>query len=89
MPIIGKYFCCRIKDAKSGWCTNQDIAADIISIIRQQALGSPLVSHETRIRAAVAKLQQFHKRLRLLLSYFVVGNSKIRFNYSRSFMELL
>lgn len=40
--------------------TNQDIAADIISIIRQQALGSPLVSHETRIRAAIAKLRQNH-----------------------------
>jgi len=33
---------------------NEDIAADIISFIRRQALGDPLVSHEDRIRNAMA-----------------------------------
>lgn len=39
---------------------NEDIAADIISFIRQQALGSPLVSHERRIKNAVAKIKLKH-----------------------------
>ena len=36
--------------------TNEDIAADIISFIRRQALGDPLVSHEERIRVAMQKV---------------------------------
>ena len=46
----------------SAWrdMTNQDIAADIIAFIRQQALGSPLVSHETRVKNAFAKLRLNH-----------------------------
>ncbi|UYO62192.1 type I restriction-modification system endonuclease [Acetobacterium wieringae] len=40
--------------------TNEDIAADIISLIRQQALGSALVSHEDRIKNAVARLKKQH-----------------------------
>ena len=36
--------------------TNEDIAADIISFIRRQALGDPLVSHEERIRIAMQKV---------------------------------
>lgn len=39
---------------------NEDIAADIISFIRQQALGSPLISHERRIKNAVAKIKLKH-----------------------------
>ncbi|MEC2158014.1 type I restriction-modification system endonuclease [Virgibacillus halodenitrificans] len=39
------------RDAK-----NEDIAADIISFIRQQALGDPLVSHEERVRNAMKKV---------------------------------
>ncbi|HET7616770.1 MAG TPA: type I restriction-modification system endonuclease, partial [Bacillales bacterium] len=35
---------------------NEDIAADIISFIRQQALGDPLVSHEERIQQAMKKI---------------------------------
>jgi len=35
---------------------NEDIAADIISFIRRQALGDPLVSHEARIRKAMARI---------------------------------
>ncbi len=36
--------------------TNEDIAADIISFIRRQALGDPLISHEERIRVAMQKI---------------------------------
>lgn len=35
---------------------NEDIAADIISFIRQQALGDPLISHEERIEGAMKKI---------------------------------
>jgi type I restriction enzyme, R subunit len=35
---------------------NEKIAADIISFIRRQALGDPLVSHEDRIRNAMARI---------------------------------
>ncbi len=35
---------------------NQDIAADIISFIRQAALGEALVDHETRIKRAMQKV---------------------------------
>ena len=40
--------------------TNQDIAADIISIIRRYAIGSPLISHEERIKQAVQRLKNAH-----------------------------
>lgn len=39
---------------------NQNIAADIISFIRREAIGSTLISHEQRIRNAVKKLKQKH-----------------------------
>lgn len=39
------------RDAK-----NEDIAADIISFIRQQALGDPLISHEERIEGAMKRI---------------------------------
>ena len=39
---------------------NQDMAADIISLVRQAALGSPLVSHAERVRRAMARLRQQH-----------------------------
>jgi len=35
---------------------NEEIAADIISFIRRQALGDPLVSHEDRIRKAMVRI---------------------------------
>ena len=46
----------------SAWkeMTNQDIAADIISFIRQQAIGSALVSHETRVKNAFARVKLNH-----------------------------
>ncbi len=43
--------------------TNQEIAADIISFIRQQALGDALVSHDTRIKRAVATVKKKHVEL--------------------------
>jgi type I restriction enzyme R subunit len=46
----------------SAWkaVTNQEITADIIAFIRQQALGSALISHEERIKRAFAKLRLAH-----------------------------
>ena len=41
--------------------TNQEIAADIIAFVRQQAIGSALISHETRVKTAFQKLRQNHK----------------------------
>ncbi len=40
---------------------NVDIAADIISIIRAEAVGSVLLSHEERIKSAVSRLKKNHK----------------------------
>lgn len=40
--------------------TNQEMTADIISLIRRYAIGSPLVSHEERIHKALEKLVQNH-----------------------------
>ena len=40
--------------------TNEEIAADIISLIRRYAIGSALISHEARIRRGVDKLKKAH-----------------------------
>ena len=40
--------------------TNEEITADIISLIRRYAIGSALISHEARIRKAVNKLKKAH-----------------------------
>ena len=40
--------------------TNEEITADIISLIRRYAIGSTLISHEARIRQAVDKLKRAH-----------------------------
>lgn len=39
---------------------NEEIAADIISLILQQALGSSLLNHEERIKKAVERLKKNH-----------------------------
>ncbi|KDN91277.1 hypothetical protein EF87_19710 [Bacillus amyloliquefaciens] len=39
---------------------NEDIAADIISFIRQAALGEALVAHEARIKQAMQKVYSLH-----------------------------
>lgn len=41
--------------------TNEEMAADIISLIRRYTIGSALISHEARIRRAVDKLKKAHK----------------------------
>lgn len=48
------------KNLQAAWrdAKNEDIAADIIAFIRQQALGDPLVSHEERIKNAMKKVYQ-------------------------------
>lgn len=45
------------KKLQAAWreAKNEDIAADIIAFIRQQALGDPLISHEERIKNAMKK----------------------------------
>ena len=40
--------------------TNEEITADIISLIRRYAIGSTLISHEARIRRAVDRLRKAH-----------------------------
>lgn len=40
--------------------SNRDMAADIISLIRRAALGSPLVSHEERVHRAMERLRKNH-----------------------------
>lgn len=48
------------KNLQTAWrdVKQQDIAADIISFIRQQALGDPLISHEERIENAMKKIYE-------------------------------
>jgi type I restriction enzyme R subunit len=55
----------------SAWreVSNEDIAADIITFIRQQALGSPLISHEQRIKNAVTKLKKNHNFSKMELDW--------------------
>jgi type I restriction enzyme, R subunit len=55
----------------SAWheCKNESIAADIITFIRQQALGSPLISHEERIENAVNKLKKKHSFSKMELDW--------------------
>ncbi|MBP2656538.1 MAG: type restriction protein, res subunit [Firmicutes bacterium] len=48
---------------------NEDIMADIISFIRQQAIGSALISHEERIREAVGRLKKNHSFSKMELSW--------------------
>lgn len=40
--------------------TNEEIVADMISLIRRYAIGSTLLSHEARIRRAVDRLKKAH-----------------------------
>ena len=51
--------------------TNEEMAADIISLIRRYAIGSSLISHEARIRRAVDKLKKAHKFTKQELSWIV------------------
>ncbi|MFR6272580.1 type I restriction-modification system endonuclease [Blautia sp.] len=49
--------------------TNEEITADIISLIRRYAIGSVLISHEARIRKAVDKLKKAHNFSKQELSW--------------------
>ena len=51
--------------------TNEEIAADMISLIRRYAIGSTLISHEARIRRAVDKLKKAHEFSKQELSWIV------------------
>ncbi len=50
---------------KTAWknMTNEDIAADIISFIRQRSIGEALISKEDRIHNAVIKVKKDHPEL--------------------------
>lgn len=49
--------------------TNEEITADIISLIRRYGIGSALISHEARIRRAVDKLKKGHNFSRQELNW--------------------
>lgn len=49
--------------------TSKEITADIISLVRRYAIGSPLVSHQARIRRAVDKLKKAHNFSRVELNW--------------------
>ena len=49
--------------------TSEEITADIISLVRRYAIGSPLVSHQARIRNAVNKLKKTHNFSKIELNW--------------------
>lgn len=49
--------------------TNEEMAVDIITLIRRYAIGSALLSHEARIRKAVEKLKKAHNFSKQELSW--------------------
>ena len=49
--------------------SNKEITADIISIIRRFAIGSPLLTHEERVRMAIAKLKEKHDFTKVQLGW--------------------
>lgn len=49
--------------------TNEEIAADIITLIRRYAIGSTLISHEARIRRSVDRLKKAHNFSRQELNW--------------------
>lgn len=48
---------------------NEDIAADIISFIRREAIGSALISHEQRIKNAMQRLKSNHSFSKMELDW--------------------
>ena len=61
------------KQLNTAWheLKNEDVAADIISHIRRCALGSPLISHEERVKAAVNKLRKSFGFTKMELDWLV------------------
>ena len=49
--------------------TNEEIVADMISLIRRYAIGSTLLSHEARIRRAVDRLKKAHSFSKLEMGW--------------------
>ena len=49
--------------------TNEEIAADIITLIRRYAIGANLISHEERIKGAMARLKKAHSFTKQELSW--------------------
>ncbi len=49
--------------------TNEEIAADIITLIRRYAIGAELIGHEAKIRRAVDRLKKAHKFSKLELGW--------------------
>ena len=49
--------------------TNEEIAADIITLIRRYAIGAELISHEAKIRRAVGRLKKAHKFSKVELNW--------------------
>ena len=58
--ILALVGCSKKNPSKKITGTNEEIAADIISLIRRYAIGSALISHDARIRRAVDKLKKAH-----------------------------
>jgi type I restriction enzyme R subunit len=56
---------------KTAWslARNETIAADVISMIRQEAIGSPLVSPDARVRRAVERLKRAHSFNRIQMDW--------------------
>lgn len=50
---------------QSAWrqMTNEEIAADIISFIRQKSIGDPLISKDERIHSAIEKMKAAHPEM--------------------------
>lgn len=49
--------------------SNQEITADIISLVRRYSIGSPLVSHQERVRRAVEKIKNHHSLNKIQLGW--------------------
>lgn len=49
--------------------SNKEITADIISLVRRFAIGSPLLTHDERVRRAIAKLKQNHDFTKVQLGW--------------------
>ncbi|MBC2681413.1 type I restriction-modification system endonuclease [Corynebacterium sp. 4HC-13] len=49
--------------------SNKEITADIISIIRRYGIGSPLLTHEERVRRAISKLKETHDFTKVQLGW--------------------
>lgn len=49
--------------------SNKEITADIISIIRRFAIGSPLLNHQERVQRAITKLKERHNFTKVQLGW--------------------